>query len=301
MTRSRGSVLLITLASGLVLLTLSLPCLHYLWRNALRQSEYIRWAQVRMLTYGEMAQLINSEPDGVLTESHNVGVLQPGGAPVTLHKEVRFTEDNVFRLCEAGARTDDYSFVMNQMTFTPSVKVQERAGSEIFSSLGGFGSTPKNYYKDLPTSTGSHFNPINTFDLEKDYRRYESDDMTIFRQLGFGGLIYSCKGNLTFPEDEFLGDAMFVIDKGTLTISEGARFTGRTVFLVQNSASVSIGKNVKMADAFILCSGNIDIGAGCELTGHFRSNTTIKINGKGTFNLKTDAGRPFHSVAYVWD
>lgn len=300
MSRSRGSVLLITLASGLVLLTLSLLCMHYLWRNAQRESEYIRRAQVRNVVYGEMAKMMESDPDGALTDSQNVGVLHPGGVPLTLTKEVRYTDDSVFRICEVGARAGDYGFTMNQMTFTPSAKVQERAGNEIFSAYNSFNTTTKKYIP-AESSTGSHFNPINTFDLEEDYRYYGSEDMTTFRRLGFGGLIYSCKGNLTFPKDTFPGDAMFVIDHGTLTISEGAVFTGRTVFLVQNSASVSIGKNVKMADAFILSSGAITIGAGCDLTGHFRSNTSVSISGSGSFHSRADAGRPFHSVAYVWD
>lgn len=131
MSRSRGSVLLITLASGLVLLTLSLLCMHYLWRNAQRESEYIRRAQVRNVVYGEMAKLMDADPDGAVTDNQNVGVLHPGGVPLTLTKEVRFIGNNFFRICEVGAKAGDYSFTMNQMSFLPSAKVQERAGKEI--------------------------------------------------------------------------------------------------------------------------------------------------------------------------
>ena len=299
MSRSRGSVLLITLASGLVLLTLSLLCMHYLWRNAQRESEYIRRAQVRNVVYGEMAKLIDADPDGAMSDSQNVGVLHPGGVPLTLTKEVRYTDDSVFRICEVGAKSGDYGFTMNQMTFTPSAKVQERAGNEIFTASNNFSTTTKKY---LPaeSSSGTHFTTMNTFDLQNDHRRYESQDMQTFRRLGFGSMIYACNGNLTFPKDRFCGDGMFIVN-GTLTFSEGAEFTGRTVFLVQVGGSVTISKNVKMADALILSSGTISVAAGCDLTGHFRSNAAIKIDGKGTFTTCADAGRPFHSVAYVWD
>lgn len=299
MSRNRGSVLLITLASGLVLLTLSLLCMHYLWRNAQRESEYIRRAQVRNVVYGEMAKLMEADPDGALADSQNVGALHPGGVPLTLTKEVRYTDDSVFRICEVGAKAGDYGFTMNQMTFTPSAKVQERAGNEIFSAYNSFNTTTKKYIP-AESSTGSHFNVINTFDLQNDHRNYETQDMQTFRRLGFGSMIYACNGNLTFPKDRFCGDGMFIVN-GTLTFSEGAEFTGRTVFLVQGSGSVTISKNVKMADAFIMSEGAITVATGCELTGHFRSNTSVSISGKGTFTSRADAGRPFHSVAYVWD
>ncbi|MBQ0108268.1 MAG: hypothetical protein KBS34_04030 [Phascolarctobacterium sp.] len=299
MNRSRGSVLLITLASGLVLLTLSLLCMHYLWRNAQRESEYIRRAQVRNVVYGEMAKMMESDPDGAMTDSQNVGVLHPGGVPLTLTKEVRFIGNNFFRICEVGAKAGDYGFTMNQMTFTPSDKVQERAGNEIFSAYNSFNTTTKKYIP-AESSTGSHFNVINTFDLQNDHRNYETQDMQIFRRLGFGSMIYACNGNLTFPKDRFCGDGMFIVN-GTLTFSEGAEFTGRTVFLVQGSGSVTISRNVKMADVLILSSGTITVAAGCDLTGHFRSNTSVNISGKGTFTSRVDAGRPFYSFAYVWD
>lgn len=299
MSRSRGSVLLITLASGLVLLTLSLLCMHYLWRNAQRESEYVRWAQVRNVVYGEMAKLIDADPDRAMSDSQNVGVLHPGGVPLTLTKEVRFTGDTVFRICEVGAKAGDYGFTMNQMTFTPSAKVQERAGKEIFTASNPFSTTSKKYIP-AESSSGTHFTTMNTFDWDDDYRRYESQNMQTFRRLGFESKIYVCNGNLTFPKDKFCGDGMFIVN-GTLTFSEGAEFTGRTVFLVQVGGSVTISRNVKMADAFILSSGTITVAAGCDLTGHFRSNNSVNISGSGSFHSRADAGRPFHSVAYVWD
>ena len=301
MSRSRGSVLLITLASGLVLLTLSLLCMHYLWRNAQRESEYVRRAQVRNVVYGEMAKLMDADPDGAMTDSQNVGVLHPGGVPLTLNKEVRYIGNNFFRICEVGAKAGDYSFTMNQISFLPSAKVQERAGNEVFTASNNFSTTTKRY---LPaeSSSGTHFNRIEDEHLGEfkgECREYETSDMNTFQRLGFGSNIYYCSGNFTLPGKTFTGSAMFIVN-GNLTISAGAEFSDRTVFWVE-PGSVTINKNVKMADAFIMSEGTITVATGCDLTGHFRSNNSVNISGSGSFHSRADAGRPFHSVAYVWD
>lgn len=296
MRRRSGSVLLLILAAGLVLLTLGLLFSYYFARNVQRENDYVIGAQLRTGVYGSMRELMESDPDTEMQTTQDMGVLYPSQRTMTLTKQVLFSTEKNFRVCRVGAHAGDKQFVMVQHAFIPNAKVQERAGNEVFTASNDFKTNTIKNMNGASSSSGVRFAVPEK--LENYCWSVDSSAIAEFKRVGFSRKIYYVKGDFSFPAGTYSGDGMFIVD-GNLTFAARSIFNGRTIFLV--SGNTTISSNVTMDDVFILSEGSIGISSGCNLTGHFRTNMGVNINGKGTFATRTDAGRPFYSVAYVWD
>lgn len=296
MQRRTGSVLLLTLAAGLMLSTLGLLFSYYFARNAQRESDYLAGTQLRSVVYGEMVKMMESDPADEVMETVQAGVVYPGNQLLTVTKQALFSPEKNFRVCRVGAQAGNREFFMANHSFIPTVKVQERAANEVFTASSAFTSSTLNYMGNAPHSSGISFTVPQ--ELQDYCWKIDSGIMDEFKRIGFGKKIYYFKGDINFPSATYLGDGMFVVG-GNLTLAARSVFQGRTVFFVKGSTTLN--SNVVMRDVLIMSKGSVRIYSGCDLTGHFRTNMALSITGKGNFTVKNDAGRPFHSVAYVWD
>ena len=296
MQRRSGSVLLLIMAAGLALLTLGLLFSYYFVRNVQRENDYVIGAQLRTGVYGPMRGLMETNPDTEMQITQDMGVLYPSQRTMTLTKQVLFGTEKNFRVCRVGAHAGDKQFVMVQHAFIPNAKVQERAGNEVFTASNNFSSTTTRNMGGVSSSSGILF-AVPT-KLGNYCWNVDSSAIAEFKRVGFSRKIYYVKGDFSFPAGTYSGDGMFIVD-GNLTFAARSIFKGRIIFLV--SGNTTINSNVNMDDVFILSEGSIGISSSCTLTGHFRTNMGVNITGKGTFATRPDAGRPFYSVAYVWD
>jgi len=298
MGRSRGFVSFIIVGTGLMLVTLGLTFSYYVSRNSRLEREYIRDANYRKMVYIAMADLLQSAP----AETMNISKVYPSAlesGEVTLTQKAEFSSDRNFRVLSVVAEEGKNRFGLGTYTFIPTAAVQNRAGNYVFSSYTNPGTSTRTNMEGVDYSTGSYFNqPIH----DKNY--CAAVDMDDIKQVGFGQYIYYHRGDLKIPKAVYKCNSMVIVD-GNLTVAAGTVFTGRMIFLVGRNGETSggrttIGNNVSMDDGLVLSEAALTIGSGCRLTGHFRSSSSIVINGKGTFTKRSDAGRPFQTVAFVF-
>lgn len=312
--KRNGFVVIEILACGLMLVTLGLMISYFVSRNSRLESEYIRNLNYRQLVYVAMGELLEDEPTEAMSMAKNYG-LTLGGENVTLTKSADFSTDGNFRVVSAVASGGNNRFGLRYFTFIPTAAVQNRAGSYVFSSNLDPDKSVKNM-NGAKYSSGNTFNypffntfkkEITKYNISTEYGKVNFDflakvDWEEIKRIGFGQDIYYHLGDLTIPKGTYKCNSMVIVD-GDLTITAGTEFKGRMIFLVNNTiggGKTTIGRNVTMNDGLVLTMASLVIGSGCNLTGHFRSNTSIVINGKGNFYGRADAGRPFQTLAKVF-
>jgi len=315
MRHNRGFVSFLILGTGLMLVTLGLMFSYYVNRNSRLESEYIRNLNYRQLVYVAMGELLEDGPTETMNSIKNYG-LTLGGENVTLTKSADFSTDGNFRVVSAVASGGNNRFGLRYFTFIPTAAVQNRAGSYVFSSDREPVSNTINNMNGAKYSSGNTFNypffntykkEITDYNSSDEYRKVKLDflakvDWEEIKRIGFGQDIYYHLGDLTIPKGTYKCNSMVIVD-GDLEIAAGTEFKGRMIFLVNNTiggGKTTIGHNVTMDDGLVLTRASLVIESGCNLTGHFRSCTSIVINGKGNFSGRADAGRPFQTVAKVF-
>lgn len=298
MRRSAGFVSFIILAMGLMVVALGLMISYYVGRSGRLESEYIRNLNYREIVYPAMAGLLASAPAEAMEDMKNYTMIL-GGDNVTVTKSADFSTDNNFRVLSVVAEGGGNRFGLRNYTFTPTAAVQTRAGNYVFSSYTTPSTSTKNNMNGAEYSTGNYFNqPL------YDKNLCATVDLEEIKRIGFGQYIYYHPGDLSIPKANYKCNSTVIVD-GNLTIAAGTTFSGRIIFLVgQNGATsggrTTIGSNVTMTDGLILTQTALTVGSGCNLTGHFRSSSSVVVNGKGTFAKRSDAGRPFQSIAFVF-
>lgn len=298
MRRSGGFVSFIVLATGLMVVALALMISYYVGRSGRLESEYIRSLNYREIVYPAMNDLMKSAPTATVNIIKNYA-LTLGDENITITKSADFSTDNNFRVLSVVATGENNRFGLRNYTFIPTTAVQTRASNYIFSSYTTPSTSTKNNMNGAEYSTGNYFNqPLYDKDL------CATVDLEEIKRIGFGQYIYYHPGDLSIPKANYKCNSMVIVD-GNLTIAAGTTFSGRMIFLVgQNGATsggrTTIGSNVTMTDGLILTQAALTVGSGCNLTGHFRSSSSVVVNGKGTFVKRSDAGRPFQSIAFVF-
>ncbi|MBQ0067476.1 MAG: hypothetical protein KBS60_04795 [Phascolarctobacterium sp.] len=288
--RRSGSASLLILAGGLLLAGLGILFSYYFSQNANRQVEYVRGVQRRELGYAAMAELTVDDSLTALATTEDF-IFQPDGITAKVTKTVTVSSDNNFRLREVQVASGTEKFCLTQQSFIPSAAVQTRAGSYALSSAVAVSSSKVKYMNGAAYSSGKTFN-MPKYDLTNCIEY----DQTEINHYGLGGNINYYSKNLTLPKMTYDGNA-FVIVEGNLTISNGAVFNGRTVFLVLGTTTINA--NVRMQDVFLLSNGTVTLGSGCNITGHLRTNMTFDLKGNSNFVAREDAGRAFNGVVFI--
>ncbi|MCQ2381495.1 MAG: hypothetical protein MJ032_04035 [Acidaminococcaceae bacterium] len=290
LNRRSGSASLLILAGGLLLAGLGILFSYYFSQNANRQVEYVRGVQRRELGYAAMAELTADDSLTALATTEDF-IFQPDGITAKVTKTVTVSSDNNFRLREVQVASGTEKFCLTQQSFIPSAAVQTRAGSYALSSAVAVSSSK------VKNMNGAAYSSGKTFNMPKyDLTNCIEYDQTEINHYGLGGNINYYSKNLTLPKMTYDGNA-FVIVEGNLTISNGAVFNGRTVFLVLGTTTINA--NVRMQDVFLLSNGTVTLGSGCNITGHLRTNMTFDLKGNSNFVTREDAGRAFNGVVFI--
>lgn len=125
-------------------------------------------------------------------------------------------------------------------------------------------------------------------------------DMTTLHENGFTNKIYylSQEATLTYltTAKTTKGSALLA-GKSGITIQKDFKATDHLIIIA--NGSVTLKDNVTLNKALIIAKGNVVLGKGCKINGVIFSNSTIKLQGSGTYTHDASVVADYASAIFI--
>ncbi len=313
--KERGSAGLALLLGSLFLLAVGQMLLLFAQRSYEAGLAYFRSYQLRLLAHSALLQAEADEEDDNEERAQEAArvLLQPGArqAVVTLEHEgagtsLAFHRRRVRAKLE-NAGTEEVITEQLIQRFTVNFDESWRQLAATYGLVCHDSLTGAEY---LPEGTVYASNrevnyPQDIKDIEK-FLRDRSVGSDLAAEIQDSGLmrqVYYLQGAGSFyiPEGQKVwGSAVIVTASDTpLYLKKGCEFRDRVILLC--GAPLSIGENVRLPQALIICKRSITIGKGSVVNGLVAAEGSITLNGSCQITKDETAVAPFSSVAFIAD
>lgn len=295
MQHKQGSISVIVLAIGMILLLAVQLFVFSMSRAYLRQTEEVQNWQLRALVQSFMMTVSKKElPAG--KKIWLQAELYPGKLLTDVSSTVQYSRDRSIRYLEISAENQQSSHRLKQVMFTLDnkyIKMAQKYGIISGKKIIGAGFLPDNVLytgnEEVVLPAASYFALWSINELPADTVRTIGLCRRFYYIADYNGLSFAQGMQVS-------GSALIAAD-GTITFHSGCSFAEPVIFITDKK--IIIEDNVQLDNVLLLAANDIVIGRGCKINGIIISADNIIFQGPLDFSQDEKMVARFSSVYYI--